>query len=61
MKIPHISYIFSMTFTVFTENERSVIEQSRILLFLSGIFLFCPTNVLYATSLVCLGAEAKLR
>ena len=29
---------------MFTEYERPVFEQSRILLFLSGIFLFCPTK-----------------
>ena len=45
MKIAFISCIFSIIFAVFTEYERLVFEQSRTLLFWSGIFLFCLTKI----------------
>ena len=35
-----------MKFAVFTEYEKTSIEQNRTLLFLSGILLFCPTKIL---------------
>ena len=58
-KIAHIDCIFTIKFAVLTEYKRPVFEQSRTLLYLSDIFLFCLTKI-FRLSNTCPATPQKI-